>query len=295
MLPHRFQFHRPPSLEQAFELLDRHGDEAALYAGGTELLLALKARVLRYEHLVDLKSIAGLKGVREDGGDIVLGALSSHHSLSVDPLLGRVLPAYAALSNGIANIRVRVAGTIGGNLCFAEPHADPPALLAALGASVTLRGASGERSVPVANFITGEFTTARKQNEVLTDVRIPKPPAGARYAYTSFGHLERPAVGIAAGYLPQQRTQHYRVWAGAIGDRPLQMRSVEDALAGVPPQQLGDVLPRVLTAAAHELPAYDDLQGSADYKRHLAGVLMRRAIEQAAGLSSHKEGANGRA
>ena len=281
MLPHRFQYHRPGCLEEVFDLLARHGEDASPYAGGTELLLAMKARVLRYEHLIDLKRIPGLSGVRESGAQIVIGALSTHFSLAADPILARAAPAYAALSDGIANIRVRVCGTLGGNLCFAEPHADPPALLAALEASVTLRGADGERSVPVADFIEGEFTTIRQPSEILTEIRIPIPAVGANYAYCSFGHLERPAVGIAAGYLPQGGTARYRLWAGAIADRPIELRSVESALEGVPPESLRDVLPQAAAAAAQDLPAHDDLQGSADYKRHLAAVLTRRAVEQA--------------
>jgi carbon-monoxide dehydrogenase medium subunit len=291
MLPHRFRYHRPDNLEQVFELFDRYGDDAALYAGGTELLLALKARVLRYEHLVDLKRVPGLKGVCESDAQIVIGALSSHFSLATDPIMKRLVPAYAALSDNIANIRVRVSGTIGGNLCFAEPHADPPAMLAALGASLTLRGRDGERRVAMADFIEGEFTTVRGPAEVLTEVRIPAPAASARYAYCSFGHLERPAVGIAAGYCPGQETSHYRIWAGAIAGRPTQLRSVEDALDGVPPDKLGDVLAEAASAAAQKLPAHADLQGSADYKRHLAAVLTRRAVEQAAGLQPRRKAA----
>jgi carbon-monoxide dehydrogenase medium subunit len=276
-----------------FELLDRHGDDAALYAGGTELLLALKARVLRYEHLIDLKLLAEFKGVRMDAGEIVIGALSSHYSLATDALLRRTLPAYAALSDGIANIRVRVAGTIGGNLCFAEPHADPPALLAALGARLTLCGREGERSVPMGDFIEAEFTTLRAPDEVLTEIRVPLPAETARYAYRSFGHLERPAVGIAAGYVPKDGAPQYRLWAGAIGGCPIHLGSVEEALAGVPPENIDDVLPRAAKAAAQGLPAHDDLQGSADYKRHLASVLIQRALAQVTGPATDSEAPRG--
>ena len=283
MLPHRFQYHRPLQLDATFELLDRHGEDASLYAGGTELLLALKARVLRYEHLIDLKRLPGLSGVHAGDGEIVIGALSSHHQLAADPVLRQLVPAYTELSNNIANIRVRVSGTIGGNLCFAEPHADPPALLAALGARVMLRSAGGERSVPMADFIEGEFTTVRRADEIMTGVRIPIPGAGARFAYRSFGHLERPAVGIAFGYVPGAGKAAYRVWAGAIADKPMRLRSVEDALDGVPLGSLADVLPEAARRAAERLPAQDDLGGGADYKRHLAAVMLRRAAEQVAG------------
>lgn len=290
MLLPPFQHHRPAELAAAYELMARFGDEAAAYAGGTEVLLAMKARVLRYAHLIDLKHIAALDGIRQDGGAIVIGALTSHFRLATDPLIRRLVPAYAALSDGIANIRVRVAGTLGGNLCFAEPHADPPALLAALGASVTLRSAESVRAVPIADFIEGEFTTVRRDDELLTEIRIPIPGTGERFCYRSFGHLERPAVGIAAGCIPHGGAFRYRVWAGAIAGRPIRLATLEDALQGVPPGAVMDVLPKASVEAAAMLPAQDDLHGSADYKQHLAAVFMRRAVAEAAGVSLEQRG-----
>ena len=285
MLPHPFQFHRPATLDAALELRAQYGDESTFYAGGTELLLALKARVLRYDHLIDLKKISSLKGVRQEADDIVVGALSSHIELARDTLMCRHAPAYAALSNDIANIRVRVAGTIGGNLCFGEPHADPPALLAALGASVVLQGPEETRSVPVADFIEDVFTTQRHDDEILVAVRIPLPRAEQRFTYLKFGHLERPAVGIAAGCILDRGAVRYRVWAGSIGSRPIRIAALETALENVPPDQIGDVLPAASVAAAADLPASDDLHGSVDYKQHLAAVLMRRAVLKVAGQS----------
>jgi carbon-monoxide dehydrogenase medium subunit len=292
MLLSPFQYHRPPDLATAHDLVARFGEDAAVYAGGTELLLALKARVLRYAHLIDLKHIAELNGVRHEAGEIVIGALVSHFRLATDPLIIRLLPAYAALSDGIANIRVRVAGTLGGNLCFAEPHADPPALLATLGASVTLAGAEGSRSVPVAEFIQAEFTTARRDDELLTAIRIPVPAAGEEFCYRSFGHLERPAVGIAAGCIARDGAFTYRAWAGAIAHRPIRLIGLEAALDGIAPANLMDVLPKASIEAAADLPATDDLHGSADYKQHLAAVFMRRAVLHAAGLPTAEAGAH---
>ncbi len=284
MLLAPFKYYRPRDLATAHALVAEFGDDAAVYAGGTELLLALKGRVLRYEHLIDLKHIADLNGIRLDAGEVVIGALVSHLRLATDPLIARLLPAYAALSDNVANIRVRVAGTLGGNLCFAEPHADPPALLAALGAKVTLASADGTRVVPVGEFIEAEFNTVRRADELLTEIRIPVPAADERYCYKSFGHLERPAVGIAAGCLQRGGTFSYRVWAGAIAERPMQLAGLEAALGGFPPEELHGVLPRASIDAAAELPAQDDLHGGADYKRHLAAVFIRRAVRQAAGL-----------
>lgn len=285
MLPHRFQYHRARELDQALDLLDRYGEDAALYAGGTELLLALKARVLRYEHLIDIKPLP-FRSVRAVGNEIVIGALSTHHSLATDPLVSRQLPAYAKLSNEIANIRVRVAGTLGGNLCFAEPHADPPPLLAAMNATLILRGPSGDRAVSVSEFIQSEFTTTRAHDEILTEIRVPMAVSAERFAYTSFGHHERPAVGIAVAYLPRNGTPGYRFWAGAIAAAPRRLSSLEAALDGVPPASLRDVLPGASVAAADKLDASDDLQGSADYKRHLASVLIRRALSEATGIGA---------
>lgn len=259
MLPARFELHRPDTVAGALALLAAHGDDATAYAGGTELLVAMKARVLRYAHVVDLKRIATLRGVSErPDGTIVIGALSTHHELAHDPLIRAKLPAYAALSADVANIRVRVAGTLGGNLCFAEPHADPPPLLCALGASIVLTGESGERTVPMAGFILGEFTTARADGELLVRIEIPPLPQGARAAYKAFGHLERPAAGVAAVRLPDGT---WRFWAGAVSGRPVWLgNSLEAALAAAP-----------------DVEAHDDMHGSAEYKRHLLGVLARRA------------------
>lgn len=283
MLLSRFKYHRPTDMNSAHEILAHYGDDATVYAGGTELLLALKARVLRYEHLVDLKRISELNVLRIEGDWLVVGSLVTHHRLATDTVVSQAIPSYSALSKNIANIRVRVAGTLGGNLCFAEPHADPPALLSAIGATVTLSGADGTRSVPVGEFIEGEFTTARKEDELLTEIRIPVTGPDESFCYKSFGHLERPAVGVAAGCVRRDGTTTYRIWIGSIGDHPLRVATVEAALAGVPAEALMDVLPQATEEAASGLPAHDDLHGSADYKRHLAAVLMRRAVLEAAG------------
>lgn len=285
MLLSKFQYHRPANLAAAHEMIAAYGSDATVYAGGTELLLAMKARVLRYEHLIDLKHIAALNELRREDGWIAVGPLVTHHRLATDDTIRRLVPSYAALSDNIANIRVRVAGTLGGNLCFAEPHADPPALLAAMGATVTLSGPNGGRSVPAGDFIEGEFTTARADDELMTEIRIPITKPGDRYSYKSFGHLERPAVGVAGGHLRRDGKSEYRIWIGAISDRPLHMNMVEDELAGVPPGEIMDVLRQATEKAASGLPAHDDLHGGADYKRHLAAVLMRRAILEAAGAA----------
>lgn len=277
-----FKLHRPRALDEALALLDEHGDDASAIAGGTELLVALKARVLHYDHLVDLKKVPGLRGVSADAdGPIVIGALSTHHQLANDPLVLQHLPAYARLSDHIANIRVRCAGTLGGNLCFAEPHADPPALLCALGAEVVLERAGARRRIRMEDFITGDFTTAREDGELLTHIEIPRPLAGASYAYEKFGHLERPAVSVAAGCRPTAAGLAFDIWVGAVAGRPVRLAAVEAAIAGAPAEEAAALARRAAEDAVGDLEAQDDLHGSADYKRHLAAVLAGRMVERA--------------
>jgi carbon-monoxide dehydrogenase medium subunit len=283
MLPRRFDLHRPSSLPAVFELMARHGEDASLYAGGTELLVALKARVLQYGHLIDLKGVAGLREIRLEDGALVIGALATHHRIATDRLVAEFAPAYARLSGDIANIRVRCAGTIGGNLCFAEPHADPPALLAALGARVRLQAGEQERECAVDDFFQGAFATAREPDEVLTAVVVPRPGARSGAAYRSFGHLERPAVGAAAVVAADGGgCAAIRLRLGAIGSTPIRLPATEAALAGAPLDALADTLRRCAADEIGGVEAMDDVHGSADYKRHLALVLLGRAAAAAA-------------
>ncbi len=278
MLPARFELHRPASLAEALHLLSTLED-ATPYAGGTELLVAMKARVLRYANVVDIKRVPELRGLRLEDGKLFIGALCSHHQLARDPLVKQHIPAYAELSDNIANIRVRAAGTIGGNLCFAEPHADPPALLCALNASVLLAGPQGQRQMLLSDFILGEFSTAREEQELMLGLEIPLPPAGQRAAYRAFGHLERPAAGVAAVLEMDQGQARWRFWAGAICSPALRLTELEERCHGLPLAQVPQCIRDCAGAVAENLPAQDDLHGSAEYKRHLIGVLAARAAE----------------
>lgn len=283
MRPARFQLHRPTSLNEALALKAEHGDAATFHAGGTELLVALKARVLQYDHVIDIKQVPELRSIRiGDDGTLVIGALSTHHAIANDPLVRRLLPGYAELSEQVANIRVRVAGTIGGVLCFAESHADAPTLLCALDAQIALAGPGGERVVAAREFHLGEFTTARQEDELLVSINVPPQPAGARSAYRCFGHTERPAVGVGAAWSPNG-PQRLSLWAGAISGVPARLAQAEAAATRLSPDMLpADVWPQLLPAVetdAAALEAHDDLHGGADYKRHLVTVLAQRAIE----------------
>ncbi|HSV84433.1 MAG TPA: FAD binding domain-containing protein [Ramlibacter sp.] len=283
MRPARFTLHRPTTLAEALALKARFGDAAAFHAGGTELLVALKARVLRYEHVIDIKHIAELRGVRlRSDGVLSIGALCTHHAIANDPTVRQLLSGYAELSEQVANIRVRVAGTLGGVLCFAEPHADAPTMLCALDAWVVLARPDGEREVPSRDFHRGEFTTARHDDELLVSIEVAPQSPGTRSAYRCFGHTERPAVGVGAVWSTDNR-QRLSLWAGALTAAPVRLARAEEAAAELSPglgrQAIWERLRPAIGADAEHIETQDDLHGGADYKRHLVTVLAQRAFE----------------
>ena len=178
----RFDVHKATSVAEAVDLRQRFGDDAAVYAGGTELLLAMKMGVARWPHLIDVKPIALLREITVTKDTLRIGATVTHWTIERDPHVARVLPALARLEANVANVRVRAAGTLAGNLAFAEPHADPPSLLIALGARVVLEGKKGHRTLPVAELITGMYATAIAADEIIVAIEVPLPARDARVA-----------------------------------------------------------------------------------------------------------------
>src|SRR6266571_5324236 len=169
----RFDVHRATSVAEAVQLRQRFGEDAAIYAGGTELLLAMKMGVARWPHLIDVKPIASLSEISVTKDTLRIGATATHWDIERNPLVAKALPALAELEANVANVRVRASGTLAGNLAFGEPHADPPSMLMALGALVVLEGASGSRSLPVAEFITRMYETAIAADEMIVAIEIP--------------------------------------------------------------------------------------------------------------------------
>ncbi len=281
MLLRRFDLHKPETLLAVFDLLDRYGEDASVLAGGTELLIALKARVLHYPHLVSLKGVAGLADIVEAGDCISIGALASHDAIARHPLVRAFLPGYAELSNNIANIRVRCAGTLGGNLCFAEPHADPPAMLAALGARLRLVSATGSRDCAMADFIQGDFETDRQPGEILTAILVPKPAPGQRAAYRCYGASHRPVAGGAATITLDAagKCSAAAFWIGAVCGRPVSLEQAALAVIGMDMAEITENLPGLIVPEITVLEASDDNHGGADYKRHLAQTMLLRAAQ----------------
>jgi len=228
-----FTIHVPTSVHDASRLLSTYGPDAAIYAGGTELLVVLKERLAEIAHLIDVKRIAGLRGIDVDieGGALVIGSLTTHREIERSTVIRERLPALAELASNVANVRVRTAGTIGGNLCFADPHSDPATLLAALGASLTLETAHGSREVAMQSFMTGFMDTVRLHHELLTRITIPMPSQRVGVAYERIKLHERPTAAVAAVIEVREREiASARVVAGAVGVRPQRLPHVEAAL-----------------------------------------------------------------
>lgn len=261
-----FELHRPERLDQVLELLERHGQDAVLYMGGTELLLLMKLGFAEPGHLVDGKALPELSRLRVEADRIIIGAGVTHRRLERHGDVARALPALASLERRVANVRVRNAGTIGGNLCFAEPHSDPMTLLVALEATVHLAQRSGARSMPLSDFCRGAFLTALEPGEIMTEIEVPLPAPGVRVGYQRLAFKERPTVGVAVVLDPAA----CRVVIGALGPTPLRVPPAEDALAH------GDV--ETAVAAVGEAVAARDSEPGADFRAHLAGVLLRRAV-----------------
>ncbi|MGH7390043.1 MAG: FAD binding domain-containing protein, partial [Candidatus Rokuibacteriota bacterium] len=192
-----FTLHRPRTADEACELLGRLGDDAAPYAGGTELLLLMKEGLLRPRHLVDVKRIPGLAAIAGDGARVVIGATATHRTVERSALVKARCPVVAAVARHVANVRVRNVGTVGGNLAFADPHSDLATLFLALDASVELVSPRGRRALPMAEFVRGPWETAREPDELLASVTLAPGPGRAAAAYVKFGVYERPTLGIA--------------------------------------------------------------------------------------------------
>ena len=283
------EIHTPRTISDASALLRQYGDEAAVYAGGTELLIVMKERLTPVNRLIDIKRIDGLREITiDDAGTLAIGALATHREIARNPLVQEHAPHLAALEGIIANTRVRAAGTIGGNLCFAEPHSDPATLLSALQATVELESADGTRELPVDGFFRGLLDTNRQADEIMTRISLPKLPETTGVSYQRFKTHERPVATVAAAVsVVDGVIDDARIFVGSVGPKPQRMRAVEDAIRG---QQPGLVLFQqsgLLAADAAEI----DEEGfeSADYKRHLVAVYVQKAVQDAADRAKVQE------
>jgi aerobic carbon-monoxide dehydrogenase medium subunit len=274
----RFDVHKATSVKEAVQLRGLFGEDAVVYAGGTELLLAMKLGVARWPHLIDVKPIASLREISATKDTLRIGATATHWDIERDATVAKALPAFARLESNVANVRVRAAGTLAGNLAFAEPHADPPALLMALGARVVLEGTAGSRSLPIADFITGMYETAIAADEIIVAIEVPLPAKDVRIAYVKFQILERPSVGVAA--VATVRDGRFvgapAVVVGAVDEMAREVPTAQFAGADARAASTRDAIAEAARAAVQPTA---DLAGSVEYKRHLVGVFAQRAVD----------------
>jgi len=282
MIPAAFDYHAPTSLEEAIALLGSAGDVRVL-AGGQSLIPLLKLRLAAPEVIVDLGRIESLRGIREDGDAIVIGAMTSHDDVARSPVLATHALLLSKAAQTVADPQVRHRGTFGGALCHADPAGDMLAPALALDASFVISGPSGTRTVAAADFFNDMFTTAIGQGEILIEVRVPKHTGwGAHYEKFSRVAQQWSIVAVAATVLVEGGTiAQARVALTNMGPVPIRATAVEQALVGLA-ADASSVAAAVADIAQGSRPP-TDLNGDGDYRRHLASVLARRAVLAAAG------------
>lgn len=284
MFPASFGYFAARSVEEALELLTKHGEDAKLLAGGHSLIPAMKLRLAAPRYLVDIGQVPGLRGVRSDGQTLVIGALTVHADVASSDLVRQRLHGLAEAASVIGDVQVRNRGTIGGSVAHADPAADFPVILTALNASFVLRSPSGSRTVAADDFFVDFYTTALAPDEMLTEIRVPLPPAGAGTSYAKLAHPASGYAVVSAGALvsrePSGRCASARVALGGLGGAPRRAAATEAALRGQPLTL--EVIAAAAAKAAEGAEADGDSYASADYKRHMATVYARKAIEAAA-------------
>jgi carbon-monoxide dehydrogenase medium subunit len=281
----RFEIHQPASALEASQMLSHYGEDAGIYAGGTELLLAIRHQALNYRHLIDLKVVPGLDSIDVRDGSLEIGATTTHRSIERSPLVRQNQLALAEMESQVANVRVRATGTLGGNLCFAEPHSDPATLLLVLGAAVRVESAAGAREMPVGELITGAYASNLLPGEILTKITVPCAKPSHRAAYMKFQVHERPTLGLGLWLETPDDGRTFtsaRVAVGCVCPFPTRGLDAEKLLTG----SRGEVekrLPEAADAIADAADLVDDHEGSAEYKRHLIHVFLRRVFRKALG------------
>ena len=282
MIPSRFEYHAPSTLDEAISLLDHYGPEASVLAGGQSLIPMMKFQLALPAHVVDINRISGLGGIHEENGVLHIGTLTRESDLDASEMVRSRYPILHDTTAVIADPLVRNMATVGGNLAHGDPANDHPATMMALGAEVVARGPGGERVIPVIDFFQGPLTTALTQGEILTEVRVPTPAAGSGSAYLK---LERKVGDYATAGVAVVITLNGGVCQRAgigltnAGPTPVKASAAADFLAGRPLDD--ETIREAARLAAQEAQPTADLRGSAEYKRDMVRVLTGRAIRLA--------------
>lgn len=282
MIPGKFEYHRPSSVDEAIALLTQYGDESRLLAGGHSLIPMMKFRLAMPSHLIDLQAIGGLNTIAEDRGVLRIGALATQADVIASDLLSECCPILKETAVTIADPQVRYRGTIGGNVANGDPGNDLPALMMCLDASYVARGPSGERQIAARDYYEAAYFTALAEDEVLTEIRIPVPPSGHGHAYEKMKRkVGDYATAAAAVVLTMKKgtCQAATVALTNVGQTPLFAEAAGQALVGT---SVDDTAIDAAVAAAVEVSdPVSDMRGPPEFRRHVAGVMTRRAIKSA--------------
>jgi carbon-monoxide dehydrogenase medium subunit len=273
MIPVAFTYKRAGSVSEALELAAEHGDDAKFLAGGHSLLPLMKLRLAAPEVIIDLSGLRDLSYVTDQGSHIAIGALTRHHDVEHSDVLRREVPLLAHTAGQVGDPQIRHRGTIGGSIAHADPASDLPATLLTLDATLVAQGSDGSREIPVGEFFQGLFETALEPDEMLTEIRVPKPAAAGAWSFQKFTQraIDWAIVGCAV--------QDGKVALVNMGGTPLRAAAVEAALAG------GASPADAAAHAAEGTSAADDIRATRAYREHLARVLVSRALTEASSRS----------
>jgi carbon-monoxide dehydrogenase medium subunit len=281
MIPPSFEYLRPKTIPEAIAMLQQHGDAAKILSGGQSLIPMMKLRLARPSILIDINRISGLSHVKEEDGYLKIGGLTREAELEASPLVRSKYPILADTTHVIADPQVRNLATVGGNLAHGDPANDHPATMIALGARVVANGPKGERVIPIEKFFLSLFTTALEPDEILTEIRVPIPPAGSAGAYLKLerkvGDFATAAVAVQMTFDEQGACQKVGIGLTNVGATPVKAQKAEQFLLG---KKLDDdAISQAAQLAADEAEPSADLRGPVEYKKGLVKELAKRALQ----------------
>jgi len=281
MIPPSFEYLRPKTIPEAIAMLQQHGDAAKILSGGQSLIPMMKLRLARPSILIDINRISGLSHVKEEDGYLKIGGLTREAELEASPLVRSKYPILADTTHVIADPQVRNLATVGGNLAHGDPANDHPATMIALGARVVANGPKGERVIPIEKFFLSLFTTALEPDEILTEIRVPIPPARSAGAYLKLerkvGDFATAAVAVQMTVDEQGACQKVGIGLTNVGATPVKAQKAEEFLLG---KKLDDdAISQAAQLAADEAEPSADLRGPVEYKKGLVKELAKRAFE----------------
>jgi aerobic carbon-monoxide dehydrogenase medium subunit len=285
VIPAAFEYASPTTVDEALQAIADGGEDVKIMAGGQSLIPVMRLRLAAPETVVDLSKVAELKGVRDDGDAIVIGAMTTHAQVLADPLVRQFAPLIAEATETVADRQVRHRGTFGGALAHADPAGDLPAVALALDAEFVVAGQGGRRTVAAADFFVDYLTTTLAEGEILVEVRVPKLGDGWGTHYEKFQRVAQAWSIVAVAAAVRRENGHIaeaRIGLTNMGPTPLRASAAEAALAGA--EASADAIAAAAAHAAEGTSPSSDLNAAADYRQHLARVLTKRAVSKAAGL-----------